>query len=96
MLFRSRSNILRIESKLRSGLMPLDAMLTVKEVRVLGAIGVVELYEPVDVAAVQKALIDRGVWVRPFQNLIYVMPPYVISDEQLETLTQAISDVVRN
>ena len=71
-------------------------MPTVKDVRVLGAIGVVELYEPVDVAAVQKALIDRGVWVRPFRNLIYVMPPYVISDEQLETLTQAISDVVRN
>ena len=91
-----RSNILRIESKLRSGLMQLDTMLKVKEVRVFGAIGVVELYEPVDVAAVQKALIDRGVWVRPFRNLIYVMPPYVISDEQLETLTQAISDVVRN
>ena len=91
-----RSNILRIESKLRSGLMSLNTIPTVKNVRVLGAIGVVELYEPVDVAAVQKALIDRGVWVRPFRNLIYVMPPYVISDEQLETLTQAISDVVRN
>ena len=91
-----RSNILRIESRLRSGLMPLVTTPTVKDVRVLGAIGVVEMHEPVDVAAVQKFLIDRGVWVRPFRNLIYVMPPYVISDKQLEILTQAIGDVVRN
>ena len=91
-----RSNILRIESRLRSGLMPIVTTPTVKDVRVLGAIGVVEMHEPVDVAAVQKFLIDRGVWVRPFRNLIYVMPPYVISDKQLEILTQAIGDVVRN
>ena len=90
-----RSNILRIESRLRIGLMPLAATSTVKDVRILGAIGVVEMHEPVDVAAVQKFLVDRGVWVRPFRNLIYVMPPYIISDEQLNVLTQAIGDAVR-
>ena len=75
--------------------MPLTATSTVKDVRILGAIGVVEMHEPVDVAAVQKFLVDRGVWVRPFRNLIYVMPPYIISDEQLNVLTQAIGDAVR-
>ena len=76
--------------------MPLTAIPAVKDVRILGAIGVVEMHEPVDVAAVQKGLVDRGVWVRPFRNLIYVMPPYIISDEQLDVLTQAIGEGVRN
>jgi adenosylmethionine---8-amino-7-oxononanoate aminotransferase len=85
-----KSNISRIESRLRSGLQSLAELDQVKEVRVLGAIGVVEMMEPVDVAAAQKFWVDRGVWVRPFRNLIYVMPPYVISDGQLDRLTGAI------
>ncbi len=89
------STITRIETGLRSGLKSLSELAKVKAVRVLGAIGVVEMTEPVDVAAVQKFLVDRGVWVRPFRNLIYVMPPYVISDAQLETLTGAIEAWVR-
>jgi adenosylmethionine---8-amino-7-oxononanoate aminotransferase len=88
-----QANIARIEMKLRSGLASLVGLPQVKDVRVLGAIGVVEMRDSVDVAAVQKFLIDRGVWVRPFRNLIYVMPPYVISDDQLARLTGRIGEV---
>lgn len=65
------------------------------DVRVLGAIGVVEMQEAVDVAAVQAALVNRGVWVRPFGKLIYVMPPYVFSENDLDQRTAAMVQVVR-
>ncbi len=91
-----KSNISRIELGLRSGLQSLSQLVQVKNVRVLGAIGVVEMTESVNVAAAQKFWVDRGVWVRPFRNLIYVMPPYVISDKQLEQLTGAIGAWIRN
>jgi adenosylmethionine---8-amino-7-oxononanoate aminotransferase len=59
-------------------------------VRSIGAVGVIELDRPVDVARVTAAALDRGVWVRPFRNLVYTMPPYVTSDDDLATITEAL------
>lgn len=66
------------------------------DVRVLGAIGVVELQEPVVMSDIQPRFPEQGVWVRPFGKLVYVMPPYVISDEDLNTLCKAICTVVES
>jgi adenosylmethionine-8-amino-7-oxononanoate aminotransferase len=66
----------------------------VEDVRVLGAIGVVELKQPVDMKRIQPRFVDRGVWVRPFGRLVYLMPPYVIPQQELEQLTCAVVDVV--
>jgi adenosylmethionine-8-amino-7-oxononanoate aminotransferase len=65
----------------------------VKDVRVLGGVGVVEMHHPVNTAQLQQAFIAQGVWVRPFSNLIYIMPPYTISSAQLSQLTQAMKVV---
>lgn len=83
-----------IESALNKGLSPCKEMSHVADVRVLGAIGVVELKKPVSMAEIQKAFVERGVWVRPFGKLVYLMPPYCISMEDLKILTSAIVDVV--
>ena len=66
----------------------------VAEVRVLGAIGVVELRQPVDIARIQRQFVERGVWIRPFGKLVYVMPPYVIDEVDLILLARAIVEVV--
>ena len=67
---------------------------TVKEVRVHGAIGVVELYERVDVAHFQAYCVERGVWIRPFGRLIYLMPPYVITDAEIQLLCRTVVNYV--
>jgi adenosylmethionine-8-amino-7-oxononanoate aminotransferase len=66
----------------------------VQEVRVLGAIGVVEMKEEVDVATLQKGFVRKGIWVRPFRNLIYIMPPYIINEDELTILTKTIAEIV--
>jgi adenosylmethionine-8-amino-7-oxononanoate aminotransferase len=89
-----RQRVGDIESGLRTGLERCSQFNAVADVRVLGAIGVVEMKKPVDVAGVQKAFVDRGVWLRPFGALIYVMPPFVMNGEDLARLTDAIFSVV--
>jgi adenosylmethionine-8-amino-7-oxononanoate aminotransferase len=79
-----------IGSALEDGLAPARSLPAVRDVRVLGAVGVVELEHPVDVAAVTAATLRAGVWVRPFRNLVYTMPPYVCTPEELATITSAI------
>lgn len=66
----------------------------VKEVRCLGAVVVIELNEAVDMPTFQSLLIENGIWVRPFGKLVYIMPPYVITDDELATLCQALLKVV--
>lgn len=89
-----RKNVLDIEKELFSGLEPCRSLRGVVDVRVLGAIGVVELERPVDMALVQKLFVEKGVWVRPFGKLVYLMPPYIIAREELGILTGAVCDVV--
>ncbi len=87
-------NIARIESHLQNTLFVLKNNENVADVRVLGAIGVVEMKSPVNVQEIQELFVKRNVWIRPFGKLIYIMPPYIISDSQLEKLTNALIDVV--
>ena len=89
------SNIARIEQQLKQGLSPLAALDSVADVRCLGAIGVVEMKQPVVTADIQPMFVARGIWIRPFGKLVYVMPPYVMSDEDLQTLTTGICEVIR-
>lgn len=89
-----QANIVRIERGLQQGLALCKSLQNVHEVRVLGAIGVVEMKEPVDMALIQHKFVEKGVWVRPFGKLVYVMPPYIISNEELEILARAICQVV--
>ena len=90
-----QSNIQRIETQLRTALTPLQSLEYVHEVRVLGAIGVVELTFNVDMKTLQQEFVRRGIWVRPFGKLVYVMPPYVISTAELSTLLEQLVEVVQ-
>jgi adenosylmethionine---8-amino-7-oxononanoate aminotransferase len=85
-----RARVAAIERGLRAGLEPARELPGVADVRVLGAIGVVQMREQVDVAAATAAAVERGVWLRPFRDLIYTMPPYVIAEEELACVTGAV------
>ncbi|GAB6986347.1 adenosylmethionine--8-amino-7-oxononanoate transaminase [Nocardioides pyridinolyticus] len=85
-----RSDVSRIGRGLREGLAPARALTGVKDVRVLGAVGVVQLEGPVDVPRVTDAALRHGVWVRPFRDLVYTMPPYVCTDEDIDTIGRAM------
>ena len=84
-----------IEVQLRSGLETCRGLNVVRDVRVLGAIGVVELDKPVDMHTIPHEFVRRGVWIRPFGRLVYLMPPYIIESDDLDTLTNAVCEVVR-
>ncbi len=89
-----QSKISGIEKQLTAGLEPCRTMGAVQDVRVLGAIGVVELKNPVDMAVVQPLFVEAGVWVRPFGRLVYLMPPFITENGDMEKLTTAVVDVV--
>lgn len=90
-----RERVRTIEGRLRVGLEPCRPQPGVRDVRTLGAIGVVELERPVDMRVIQPALVDEGVWVRPFGRLLYLMPPFVMAPEEVDTLTAAVRTVVK-
>jgi adenosylmethionine-8-amino-7-oxononanoate aminotransferase len=85
------ANIKRIETALRGGLAAASRLPRVADVRVLGAIGVVQLDHEVDVAAATRAAARAGVWLRPFRDLIYTMPPYITTDDDLARITAAVT-----
>jgi adenosylmethionine---8-amino-7-oxononanoate aminotransferase len=87
-------NIQRLHDELAAGLAPARELANVADVRTLGAIGVIELTEPVDMKKVQPMFVERGVWVRPFGKLVYAMPPFVMPSGDVATLTAAMVDVV--
>ncbi len=91
-----QQNISRIQSGLETGLAPCRELKQVKEVRVLGAIGVVEMQQAVNMQTIAPAFVDAGVWVRPFGKLVYLMPPFIINDDDLNTLTAAVVKVVKH
>lgn len=86
-------NVLRIEKKLKDGLAAARDIKGVADARALGAIGVLEMEKPIDMAKAQELLIERGVWLRPFGRLLYTMPPYISTDSQLERITSAMVEV---
>jgi adenosylmethionine-8-amino-7-oxononanoate aminotransferase len=90
-----RERVRAIEGGLRAGLEPAREVPGVADVRVLGAIGVVQLKREVDLAAATAAAVERGVWLRPFRDLVYTMPPYVIGEDDLATVTAAVVAAAR-
>ncbi len=91
-----QSDVLDIAQQLITQLAPCMSLGSVKDVRVKGAIGVVELHNTVDFSQIQNDFVEAGVWIRPFRNLVYIMPPYVITPDQLSQLTDTILSVLKN
>ena len=89
-----QANIGRIQKQLSKNLQPLEQLDHVRDVRVLGAIGVVELTFNVDMKILQQEFVRRGIWIRPFGKLVYVMPPYIISEQELKILLEQMVEVV--
>ncbi|WP_318513684.1 adenosylmethionine--8-amino-7-oxononanoate transaminase [Photobacterium leiognathi] len=89
-----QQQVASIEQQLAQELPPIAELEKVKSVRWLGAIGVVELHQAVDMETIQAAFVDQGVWIRPFGKLVYIMPPFIIEPAQLTQLTTAIKRVL--
>lgn len=91
-----RERVAALEQWLSQGLAPCRALPGVADVRVLGGIGVVETQRPVDMARLQAFFVSQGVWIRPFGRLMYLMPPYTVSEEDTRRLTAAVVAAARN
>ncbi|MHC3388957.1 adenosylmethionine--8-amino-7-oxononanoate transaminase [Streptomyces lavendulocolor] len=90
-----QGEVKRIEAGLRDGLAPAAGLPGVHDVRVLGAIGVVQLDHPVDMAAATAAAVREGVWLRPFRDLVYVMPPYITGDDDVARICRGVVAAAR-
>ena len=86
----------RLEKGLLKGLGPANELDSVADVRILGAIGVIEMKSPVDMKKIQPACIEQGIWLRPFGRLVYIMPAYIMTDKELEELTAGILKVLKS
>ena len=91
-----KKRIIEIQSLLAEELLPLKNYESVYDARVIGAIGVLELKKPLDMKSTQEKLIKYGVWLRPYGKLLYTMPPFIITDQELLKITNAMREVVRN
>lgn len=89
------ARLAHMENLLKESLEPARSFANVSDVRVLGGIGVVEMKEPVDVGEFQKECVKRGIWVRPFGRNVYVMPPYIMSDDDLKSLTSNMLEIIK-
>ena len=89
-----KKRVTEIEAVLTDQLMPLKDHQSIFDVRVLGAIGVIEFNDALEMKKTQEKLIDSGVWLRPYGKLLYTMPPFVITDEELIIITQAMAAIV--
>ncbi|WP_336834970.1 adenosylmethionine--8-amino-7-oxononanoate transaminase [Sphingobacterium siyangense] len=89
-----KAKVTLIEEQLRRELSTATALPQVEELRILGAIAVIEMKNSVDLSSIQQRFIEEGIWVRPFGKLIYIMPPYIINEGELHKLTQALLAVI--
>ena len=91
-----QARVKQIEHQLQQELSPLAAHDAVQEVRCLGAIGVVEMKEAVDMKIIQPLFVEHGIWVRPFGRLIYLMPAFIAEAQHITTLTQGVTNVIQH
>jgi len=86
-----QTKVIEIEKILKKELLPLKSKETISDVRVIGAIGIIEFKQLLDMRSTQERLIGEGVWLRPYGKLLYTMPPFIISEDELKRITQAMS-----